>query len=118
MDTEVYYYGIADSEGIESFILDETYGLADEVSSLMINGQDLARKRNGTISILALRASANSHRRAVAYSVTIKSSDAKEVEALLNLGKYIKALNFLKKKALHIRLYQDPNALDHWNSIG
>ena len=118
MNTEVYYYGIADSKGIESFILDESYGLTDKVSSLMINGKDLMEKRNRMISMLALRASANPHRSAVVYSVTIKSSDAKEIEALLNLGKYIEAFKFLKKKALHIHLHQDPNALEYWNSIG
>ncbi len=54
MDTEVYYYGIADSEGLESFILDETYGLADEVSSLMINGQDLARQPRSRFMVMCV----------------------------------------------------------------
>lgn len=118
MTNEVYYYGIADSEGIESFILDETYGLADEVSEIMINGRDLAIKRNEVVGILSLRAMANPHRRAVVYSVKIDSIDAKEIQALLNLGSYIEALRLLKRKALHIRLHSDPKALEYWNSIG
>jgi hypothetical protein len=118
MNTEVYYYGIADSEGIESFILDETYGVTDEVTSLIPDMHDIAVKRNETLSLLFMRAAANPQRMAVVYGVLIKSSDAKEIQVMLSKGKYINALKFMKEKSLEIRLYRDPSALEYWNSIG
>ena len=80
--SEQKYYGIADAKGVESFI---PY-------------KNLAKDNFPYV----MRANSNRHRHAVYYLVTIDTVDANIVNALIDSGKYQKALKMVKKRAITI----------------
>ncbi len=80
--SEQKYYGIADAKGVESFI-------------------PYSKRATDTFPYI-MRANLNRHRHAVYYLVTIDEIDANIVNALIDTGKYQKALKIIKKRAITI----------------
>lgn len=72
----MYWIGLADCYGIESFIPEKE-----------------AKER---LFLLKVRAMANRHRHAVVYRVEPSKEKAKKIEKLLKEGKYEEALHILK----------------------
>ena len=58
---------------------------------------------NRTLSMMAMRAKFNEHRRALVYMVELTEYDADIVNELVDSGKYIDALNHIKETALTVK---------------
>ena len=100
------FYGIADSNGLESFN-PETWN------------SDVERFESDTraLSIMSLRANANRHRHAVVYIADVDGNGAREITALLDKGEYPDALMKLKEVAKSISLARSPGAEKSWRLI-
>ena len=87
------YYGIADAHGLESF---RPSSIDLEVGGFNIDPREL--------SMMILRAQANSQRHAVVYQAKIGLPDAREIQGLLDEGKFPEALLELKARAKEVKL--------------
>lgn len=117
-----FYYGIADCNGLESFLeAPGSLGTDDELIALGLTDEPSLDtiEYNRTVTMMALRCKFNNQRHAVVYSAELLESDAKTIEALLRLGKYEDALNYLKSEAVSIKLARGTgiNAERAWNKI-
>ena len=74
------YVGIADAHGIESFIP------VDKVN----------------VTILSIRANANDHRHALVYMAKPSESQVKKIEELMDKGKFMEALLYLKRNVKEV----------------
>lgn len=99
-------YGIADAHGLESFQLFTPGGRMD---SFAMDPQ--------AASMMILRAQANRHRHAVVYQAELPIDSIKEINELMDEGKYTEALLKLKADATDIKLARIPGAEKSWNLI-
>ena len=95
----VWYYGLADCHGIESFVHD-----VDEAISNMFFEEGAAQKVRSEQFGMSMRAHANQQRHAVVYRVLIPMEIAAEVEKDIADGKYMEALIKLKAGATETQL--------------
>ena len=106
------YFGLADCNGIESFLS------ADELSQAdMLNALDGVSNHtlNSQLSLLLLRARSNEQRHPVIYMVKVSDEVVKTVNVLLKDGKYIGALTYLKASASEIQIQKGKEK--RWNKI-
>ena len=90
----IWYYGVADANGIESFHEDYDPMVADA----FIDDKELKSNKAHKFS-LALRAVANAQRHAVAYRVLLDAKLGDEINQMLKDGKAIEGLKMLKNNA-------------------
>jgi hypothetical protein len=100
------YYGIASSNGIESFL---PVPFRAETESFSADPREL--------SLMALTVNANRQRHSVLYMVDLSREDSKEISQMFNDGDAEGALILLKEKAKSISIMQSPGAEKSWNLI-
>lgn len=96
---DAWYYGLADCRGIESFVHD----VDEAIASMFLEDGETERIKSNQFA-LAMRAMANPQRFAVVYRVLLPVEVAREVEKDLENGKYMEALNRVKKGAKVVEL--------------
>ena len=125
-DSTIWYYGIADSHGIESFL--EAPSQIDieaqtELLDMGLINKEESKKMledfNKTLSMMAMRAKFNEHRRSLVYMVELTKYDADRANELFDSGKYIDALNYIKETALTVKGASPSKAtfIKWWESI-
>ena len=103
------YVGIADCNGLESFIPVDF----DKAISKLTN-----TPKTDPTHILVIRAQANRQRHAIVYRANVKFDDAKKIQKYFNEGKYELALMELKVKADNVELASGlGNVEKSWNLI-
>jgi hypothetical protein len=124
--TPSWWVGIADCNGIESFIKEPDMSDADDADRLAELGLDepgagnkMRKGWSNTVSTLQMRARANSQRHAVVYRVKLNTEDSDQIEELLADGEYTSALDMLKQVALETQIARGTgiNAEKAWNMI-
>jgi hypothetical protein len=95
------YFGIADAHGIESFIQGDPTDINHSVQAM----------------VLDLRAGANRHRHAIVFIVDISEETAASIQADLDDGLFIEALDNLKGSVETLRLTNLPGAEKSWRLI-
>lgn len=95
------YFGIADAHGIESFI----------------QGDPTDPEHSRNVMILDLRAGANRHRHAIVFIVDISEETASSIQADLDDGLFIEALDNLKGSVETLQLTNLPGAEKSWRMI-
>ena len=96
-----WYYGLADCNGLESFIFDPTE--EDEFMDVFVE-KGFDEKKSSAMYAMAMRAFANQQRKAVAFQVKISEENAEAIEQMMNAGEYIEALEHLKETAESVKL--------------
>lgn len=107
-----WWVGLADCNGIESFFEEPDMSEADDYEKLAELGfedfvEQAKKIRSGwsqKVGMLKLRAGANSQRHALVYRAKLRKSDASEIEEMLENGKYVEALEYLKQIAIEVQL--------------
>lgn len=122
-----WYVGLADCNGVESFLEEPDMSEADDFDRMQDLGfeeyTDLANKiRKGwsqQVAMLQLRAGANAQRWAVVYRAKLSDDDVEMVESLLADGDYINALNVIKANSITVQLARGRgmNVEKAWKSI-
>lgn len=124
--TPSWWVGLADCNGIESFIKEPDMSDADDADRLAELGLDepgagnkMRKGWSNQVSMLQMRARANSQRHAVVYRVKLSPDDASVIEDMLNDGDYIGALEMLKQSSLETQIARGSgiNAEKAWNMI-
>ena len=95
------YFGIADAHGIESFIQGDPTDINHSVQAM----------------VLGLRAGANRHRHAIVYIVDLSEETAASIQADLDDGLFIEALDNLKGSVETMELTNLPGAEKSWRMI-
>lgn len=95
------YFGIADAHGIESFIQGDPTDSEHSMNAMMLD----------------LRAGANRHRHAVVYIVDLSEEAAALIQADLDDGLFLEALDNLKGEALNVSLTNLIGAEKSWRLI-
>ena len=95
------YFGIADAHGIESFIKGDPTDINHSVQAM----------------VLDLRAGANRHRHAVVYIADLSEESAALIQADLDDGLFIEALDNLKGSVETMELTNLPGAEKSWRMI-
>lgn len=95
------YFGIADAHGIESFIQGDPTDPEHTMNAMMLD----------------LRAGANRHRHAVVYIVDLSEEAAASIQADLDDGLFIEALDNLKGSVETLKLTNLPGAEKSWRLI-
>jgi hypothetical protein len=95
------YFGIADAHGIESFI----------------QGDPTDQENTIQFMTLDLRAAANRQRHAIVFIVDISESTADSIQADLDEGRFIEALDNLKGSVETLKLTNLPGAEKSWRMI-
>ena len=106
------YFGLADCNGIESFLSADELSQADMLEAL--DGK-ASHTFNAKLNILFWRARANEQRHPVIYMVKVTDKVIKSMDTLLKDGKYIEALNYLKEAALEVQIQKGMEK--RWNKI-
>ena len=121
-----WWVGIADCNGIESFIKEPDMSDADDADRLAElgleepgTGNKMRKGWSQQVSMMQMRAGANSQRWAVVYRVKLNPEDAADVEEMVNQGEYIDALNHMKAVAQEVQIARGRgmNAEKAWNMI-
>jgi hypothetical protein len=124
--TPAWWVGLADCNGIESFIKEPDMSDADDADRLAELGLDepgagnkLRKGWSNQVGMLQMRARANSQRQAVVYRVKLNPEDADQIESMLTDGEYIEALSLLKEVALETQIARGTgiNAEKAWSMI-
>jgi hypothetical protein len=95
------YFGIADAHGIESFFQGDPTDFNHSLQAM----------------VLDLRAGANRQRHAVVYIADLTEEAAALIQADLDDGLFIEALDNLKGEALNVSLTNLPGAEKSWSLI-
>ena len=117
---DLSYYGMASANGLESFILDETYGRSVLFSKILHgkDAQSVSDRMSNMVSDMVMAARANPQRWSVVFRAKISPEDAEEVKGLLDSGDAVAALLALKAHATEIALAQGvPGAKRMWEKI-
>jgi hypothetical protein len=121
-----WWVGIADCNGIESFLKEPDMSDADDADRLAELGLEEPgagnKMRKGwsqQVSMLQMRAGANTQRWAVVYRVSLDPADSAEIEELVTNGEYIEALNHMKMTAREVQIARGRgmNTEKAWNMI-
>lgn len=123
---EVWYYGIADCKGLESFLPAPNQSEREATSDLFDLGltvdydpsqEDKEFKHN--VNMMSMRCQFNTQRFAVVYLVKLDRESADEIEEMLSHGEYEEALIHLKDVAQEVKLARGRgvNAEKAWNKI-
>lgn len=121
-----WWVGIADCNGIESFIKEPDMSDADDADRLAElgleepgTGNKLRKSWSQQIGMLQMRAGANSQRWAIVYRVKLSMEDANSINSLIEDGEYIEALNYMKRVAQEVQLARGRgiNSEKAWNRI-
>lgn len=96
---DIWFYGLADSNGIESFVED----LDTMASDVFLSDED-KKAKNSQQFAMCLRAQANQQRHAVVYRVLLDTEDSDVVESLIKDSKFADALTLVKEKAKEVQL--------------
>jgi len=124
--TPSWWIGLADCNGIESFIQEPDMSDADDADRLAELGLDepgagneMRKDWSNTVSMLQMRARTNSQRHAVVYRVKLNTEDSDQIEELLRDSEYTTALDILKREALVTQLARGTgvNSEKAWNMI-
>jgi hypothetical protein len=124
--TPTWWVGLADCNGIESFIKEPDMSDADDADRLAELGLDepgagnkLRKGWSNQVGMLQMRARANSQRHAVVYRVKLNQEDADQIESMLTDGEYTEALALLKEVALETQIARGTgiNAEKAWSMI-
>jgi hypothetical protein len=106
-----WWVGIADCNGIESFIKEPDMSDADDADRLAElgleepgTGNKLRKGWSQQVSMMQIRAGANLQRWAVVYRVKLTPEDAADVEEMVNQGDYIGALTHMKGVAQEVQI--------------
>lgn len=91
---DIWYYGLADAHGLESFQED-----IDPMSAEVFLDKDELKKIKTQQFAMCLRAQANQQRHAVVYRVLLDDKIGDEVDAILKTGKSTEALLMVKEHA-------------------
>lgn len=128
-ETLVWYFGIADCHGLESFTrenIDHDYlnkldrihdlGLADETAPTR---KSVMKEYNGQLNMMVMRCRFNDQRHPVVYRVLLPEDTAELIQSLMDDGDYINALGAIKLGAHEIQLArgQAGNLERRWNMI-
>jgi hypothetical protein len=111
---------MASANGLESFILDETYGKSTLFNKILHgeDAQNVSDRMSEMISGMVMSARANPHRWSVVFRAKISPEDAEEVKGLLDSGDAVAALLALKAHTTEIALAQGvPRAKKMWEKI-
>lgn len=117
---DIVYYGMASANGLESFILDETYGKSTLFNKILhgADAQNVSDRMSGMVSGMVMAARANPHRWSVVFRAKVSPEVADEVKELLDGGDNVGALITLKNRATEIALAQGvPGAKGMWGKI-
>ena len=96
---DIWFYGLADANGIESFVED----LDIMASDVFLSDED-KKAKNSQQFAMCLRAQANQQRHAVVYRVLLDTEDSDVVESLIKDSKFTDALTLVKEKAKEVQL--------------
>ena len=91
---EVWYYGLADANGLESFQED-----IDPMAAAVFFSPEEQKKVKNYQFAMALRAQANQQRHAVVFRALVEDKDGDAIDALVKSGKVVEGLIMLKEKA-------------------
>jgi len=91
---DIWYYGLADANGIESFQED-----IDPMAAEVFFDKDERKKVQNYQFAMVLRAQANQQRHAVVFRALVPDTDGDAIDALVKKGEVEKALIMLKEKA-------------------
>ncbi len=121
-----WWVGLADCNGVDSFIKEPDMSDADDADRLaelgleeIGAGNKMRKGWSNQVSMLQMRARANSQRHAVVYRVKLNTEDSDQIEELLSDGEYIDALNMIKQAALETQIARGTgiNAERAWSMI-
>lgn len=121
-----WWVGLADCNGIESFIKEPDMSDADDADRLAElgleepgTGNKMRKGWSQQVSLLQMRAGANLQRWAVVYRVKLDPADAADIEEMLSDGEYVEALNHLKMVAQEVQIAKGRglNTEKAWNMI-
>ena len=96
---EIWYYGIADCHGLESFITD----VHERVMDLFFTEMEDKNKASNQFA-MCLRAKENQQRHAVVYRVLLHLEVAEEIEKDMKDGNFLDALVKVKENALTLQV--------------
>ena len=107
-----WYYGVADCNGLESFVhepLSQDWQDSDQLFDLGLMPVDSSedpekRKYNKTIGMMKLRAQASIQRHPVIYRVKLRPEDARTIRDMYEDQEYEEALKYMKDNALIVQL--------------
>ena len=116
---ELTYIGLADCNGLSSFIPEVSQGKGKRFNKIIFGDQseDEQKKLQTMFHGMYMSAQANSQRWTVAYQAKVTAEVADEINELMKEGEIIDALITLKTKASEIGLMQTPNSKKFWERI-
>jgi len=113
------YYGIADCHGIESFVCEQTFAI--NLMKALLKGVSVVgtpeKSLNANVNMMSWRARANYQRHAVVYTAKVSDEHSKKINSLLEIGKTVEALKYLKKNALEIGISKEAGQKNMWKKI-
>ncbi len=117
----VKYWGIADCNGLQSFIKISQALQAklvwDKFSGITFDSEVESQNLNSSMHGAVMSCRHNSQRHSVVYKIEIEESDAKEIEIEMKTNS-ISALMLVKAKSKEIALAKDvPGAKGMWDKI-
>lgn len=95
----LWYYGLADCHGLESFIHD----VHDDMMDLFFTKTE-SKSKNSDQYAMCLRARENQQRHAVVYRVCLPESITSEIEQCMKDGEYSQALSLVKENATETQM--------------
>jgi hypothetical protein len=96
---EIWYYGIADCHGLESFIPD----VHEDMMDLFFTATE-SKTKNSDQYAMCIRARENQQRHAVVYRVLLPEELGTEIEQDMKDGNYIEALEKVKEGATQVQM--------------
>lgn len=124
--TPSWWVGLADCNGVESFIKEPDMSDANDADRLaelgleeVGAGNKLRKGWSNQVKMMQMRAGANAQRHSVVYRVSMRPEEASQVNNLVNAGEYIEALDLIKQVALETQIARGTgiNAEKAWNKI-
>lgn len=122
-----WYYGIADCNGLESFIKEPSLARSQNLDRLHglglsdVSGKDDPDKKafGGNLNMMIMRCRFNDQRHPVVYRVKLSEAAAGMVDDMLTDGDYEGALRFIKDTAEEVQLARGGtgNAEKRWKNI-
>ena len=113
------YIGLADCNGLSSFIPDYTQGKGVRFNRMFLGNkaEDKVKELQSMLHGMYMSAQANPQRWTVAYQAKVTAEVADEINELMKEGEIIDALITLKTKASEIGLLGTPNSKKFWERI-
>ena len=122
-----WYYGVADCNGLESFVhepFSQDWQDSDQLFDLGLTPADSSedpekRKYNKNLGMMKLRAQANIQRHPVIFRVKLRPTDGAAVRNMYEDQDYEEALKYMKDNALAVQLARGigTNPERTWNRI-